>query len=199
MDARERIIEGAAESFSAYGVKAVTMDSIARSVGVSKRTIYEIFSDKEELLRNVFDNIAMKQKQLVDKILKESDNAIEAFFRLLEVGRDQLQRHSPAFLTDIQKYHRKINGDKKCKLPDFNDSARIIEKGIKQKLFREDSNPVVVSICLYVLGKSIMDNEIFPYEQFTKKELVKGVIINYLRGISTQEGVELINKKEENF
>ena len=63
MDNRERIIEGAAELFKTYGIKSVTMDSLANHLGMSKRTIYEVFSDKDELLIGVLKRMAEKQKE----------------------------------------------------------------------------------------------------------------------------------------
>lgn len=201
MDIRERIIGGASQLFRMYGVKTVTMDSLASHIGVSKRTIYEVFSDKDELLEGVFRSMAIKQKDLLDRILEESDNAIEAIFRLLEINRDHLQSMSPAFQEDMKKYHIEVlmkKGDK-CEMPDYRDNVKIIDKGIKQKLFRKNINPVIVNSCLYSLGRSIMDNDIYPYDEFTRKEVIKNVFINYLRGISTPEGVEFINKREEKY
>ena len=78
MDNKERIIEGAAELFRIYGIKSVTMDSLATHLGMSKRTIYEIFADKDELLIGVLKFMAEKQKELVKRVLDESENAIVA-------------------------------------------------------------------------------------------------------------------------
>jgi len=201
MEIRERIIEGAGQLFKMYGIKAVTMDSLASQIGISKRTIYEIFSDKDELLEGVLSNMAVKQKQLISRILDDSDNAIDAIFKLLEVNRDHLQTMSPAFQADLRKYHLEVlmNKNEKCEMPDYRDNIRIIEKGIKEKLFRKNINPEIVNSCLYSLGRSIMDNDLYPYESFTRKEVVKNVFINYLRGISTPEGIELINKRDEKY
>jgi AcrR family transcriptional regulator len=145
MDIRERIIEGASQLFRLYGVKSVTMDSLASQVGVSKRTIYEVFSDKDDLLEGVLRNMAAKQKELINRILEESDNAIDAIFRLLDVSRDHLQTMSPAFQADLKKYHIEVlmkKGDK-CEMPDYRDNVKVIEKGIKQKIFRKNINPEI--------------------------------------------------------
>ena len=70
MEIRERIIEGAAHLFKIYGIRAVTMDSLASHLGISKRTIYEVFSDKDELLVSVLQWMGEKQKALVSRILE---------------------------------------------------------------------------------------------------------------------------------
>lgn len=201
MDIRNRIIEGAAGLFSTYGIKSVTMDSLATHLGISKRTIYEVFSDKDELLMVVLTRMAEKQKDLVSRILDESENSIVAIFRLLELNRDYLQEMSPVFYADLKKYHHDVLMKRKDKseMPDYRNNQKVIERGIKEKLFRNDIDPNLVNRCLYSLAKSIMDNDLYPYEEFSRKEVVKNVFINYLRGISTIEGNNLISKLEYGF
>lgn len=201
MDNKERIIEGAAELFKIYGIKSVTMDSIAGQLGMSKRTIYEIFSDKDELLIGVLKRMALKQRELVTKVLKESENAIVAIFRLLEINRDHFQQMSPAFQADLKKFHHETLMKKadKCEMPDYSNNLEVIEQGIKEKLFRKDINAILVNRCMYNLGRSIMDNDIYPFEDFTRRDVVRNVLINYLRGLSTPAGIDLINKLEQKF
>ena len=201
MDNRDRIIDGAAELFRIYGIKTVTMDSIAGHLGMSKRTIYENFADKDELLVGVLTSMAEKQKNLVNRILDESGNAIIAIFKLLEINRDHLQNMSPAFQADMKKFHIEILMKKsdKCEMPDYRNNIKVIEKGIKQKLFRKDINPDIVNRCLYYLGMTVMDNELYPYDEFSRREVVRNVLISFLRGISTPEGTDLINKLEAKF
>jgi AcrR family transcriptional regulator len=201
MDIRNRIIEEAAKLFKTYGIKSVTMDSLATHLGISKRTIYEVFSDKDELLIGVLKWMADKQKGLVKRILDDSENALVAIFKMLEISRDHIQDMSPAFQSDLKKYHHEVlmkNFDK-CEMPDYRSNMQVIERGITEKLFRKDINSDLVNRCLYSLGRSTMDQDLFPFEQFTWREVMKTVFINYLRGISTNEGLELINELESKF
>jgi AcrR family transcriptional regulator len=199
MDNRERILVGAAELFRTYGIRAVTMDSLASSMHISKRTIYEIFSDKDELLIGVLQLMADKQKELVTQVLEESENAIEAIFRLLEFNRDHFQNMSPAFQADLKGFHQEVllRLPDKCDLPDYKNNQKVIERGIKEKLFRKDIDADLVNRCLDSMGRSIMDNELYPFDQFTRRDVIGNVFINYLKGISTPEGVKLINKLEK--
>jgi hypothetical protein len=77
--------------------------------------------------------------------------------------------------------------------------VKVVIKGIEDNLFRSDINPHLVNRCLFAMGRSIMDTEVYPFELFSRREVIKGTYINYLRGISTPLGIELINKLEENF
>jgi len=201
MEIRDRIIEGAAQLFRTYGIKSVTMDSIASHLGISKRTIYEVFSDKDELLKGVMRLMAERQKEQFVRILDESENSIVAILRLLEINMDHLQNMSPAFLADLKKYHHDVlmKENNKREMPDFHNNIRVIENGIQEKYFRDDLNPELVNRCLFSLGRSIMDNDLYPYEHFTRREVIRNTFINYLRGIATVKGVDLINKNIAKF
>jgi len=201
MDNRNRIITEAAVLFRTYGIKSVTMDSLASHLGMSKRTIYEIFANKDELLVGVLNWMTEKQHDLVRKVLDESENAIVAIFRLLEFSRDHFLNMSPAFQADMKRFHQEVLANKafKYEMPDYKNNIQVIERGIKEKLFRNDINPDLVNRCLYQLAKSVLDNDLYPIEQFSRPDVIKNVFINYLKGISTIEGIELINRLEPNF
>jgi AcrR family transcriptional regulator len=201
MDSRNRIIEGAAELFRSYGIKTVTMDSLANHLGMSKRTIYEVFSDKDELLIGVMKWMAEKQKELVKKVLDESENAIVAIFTLLSINRDHFQNMSPAFQADMKRFHYDVLMKKadKYEMPDYKNNQQVFERGIKEKFFRKDINPDLANRCFDSLVKSIMNNDLYPYDQFSRNEVIGNVLFNYLRGISTVQGIELIDKLELKF
>lgn len=201
MDNRDRIIEGAAELFRTYGIKSVTMDSIATQLGISKRTIYEVFSDKDELLIGVLISMGEKQKGLLKRIISESENSIVAIFRMLEINRDYIQELSPAFQSDLKKYHHEVLMKivDKSEMPDYHNNKEVIENGIKENLFRNDVNPDLANRCLYNLGRSIMNYDLYPFELFSRRDVIRNVFINYLRGISTPAGLDLIAKLEATF
>lgn len=201
MDIKDRIIEGTTELFKTYGIKSITMDSIASHFGISKRTIYEIFSDKDELLMAVLKKMAQQQKDLAERVIDESANSLVAIFRMFEINRANFQAMSPAFQSDLKKYHYDvlITNTENVEMPDYRNHFRIIEKGIKEGLFRKDINPDLANRCLYNLGRSIMDNDLYPYELFARRDVIRNVFFNYLRGISTPEGLVLINKLEKDF
>jgi AcrR family transcriptional regulator len=201
MEIRDRIIEGAAVLFKTFGIKSMTMDSLASHLGMSKRTIYEVFSDKDDLLVGVLKWMAERQRELVNRILNESENSVVAIFRLLEINSEHFQDMSPAFQADLKKYHYQVLLKKaeEYDMPDYTTNIQVIIRGINEKLFRQDINPDLANRCLYSLGRSTMDNDLYPFEKFARREVLKNVFINYLRGISTAKGLELINRLEEKF
>lgn len=199
METRNKIIAGAAELFRKYGIKAVTMDSLASYLGVSKRTIYENFSNKEELLTGVLKEMASRQKELVERILEESDNAISAIFRVIEMNMEHFYTMSPVFMDDIKKFHLEIliRKETKCELPDYKNNKVVIERGIKEKLIRKDINDDIVNRTIYLMILSVMNTDLFPIETFSRREVVLNSVVNYLKGIATPEGLEIIRKHEK--
>lgn len=193
-----RIIEGAAELFRVYGIRDVTMDMIAGHLGVSKRTIYEKFGDKDELLFAVMQMMIRKQREKIDTILESSPNVIVAVFTLVKIGRDHAANMNPLIGSDLRKYHSKVMQRirDKCENPDYEGGKKLLGRGIEQGLIRSDINKEIVARAFSGLGPFISDERTFPAEQFSKRDLIKDVLINYLRGVATRKGEELIKELE---
>lgn len=198
VDCNDRILTGAAELFRIYGIKAVTMDTLAEYLGISKRTIYEKYTDKDELLLAVMNCMMIKQRENVDKILDSSQNVIIAVFRLISVMRDHMGAMNPLIHSDLRKYHSAVleKMKEKCGYPDYEGDEHIIAKGKEQGLFRPEINNKLVSRCFQGLGTIMTDSNLFPAEQFSQRDVIKNVIINYLRGLLTPEGLTIINELE---
>ena len=199
MDNRQRIIEEAAHMFRTYGIRAVTMDMLANRMGISKRTIYEVFRDKDELLSGVLKWMTFKQREMMEKILNESENVIEAIFNIMNIMMKHLQNMSPAFLMDMKRLHQDVMKklDDLDALPYIRNNEMIIERGIKEGVFRKDIDVKIINKGLLEVAKMSNDKEIFPPDDYMSKDVVRNVYINYLRGICTQKGLDLINHYEK--
>jgi len=200
MDYRQIITEKAAMMFRTYGIRAVTMDMLAGQLGISKRTIYEVFSDKDELLKGVLTWMAEKQREVMKKIFSESDNVIEAIFKMLDLITNHFQKMSPAFILDIKKMHRNVveNPGELKDFPYLQNNAEILIRGIREGLFRDDINIDITNKCLLEVARMSNDKDVFPPDDYPNKDIIRNFYINYLRGISTPKGLDLINKYEKN-
>lgn len=200
MDYKQRIIEEAAVMFRTYGIRSVTMDMLAAQMGISKRTIYEVFHDKDELLQDVLIWMRDRQSLLINKIMDESDNVIEAIFKILDRMMDHFQNMSPAFQLDIRRFHQELFRDmnEKVEMPYYRNNTQIIKRGIEEGVFRDDINIEIINKWMFEVIKMVNDRELFPTENFRGRDVLDNVYINFLRGISTQKGLELIDfyKKE---
>jgi len=194
MDYRQRIIEEAAIMFRTYGIRSVTMDMLANQMGISKRTIYEVFRDKDELLKGVLNWMSIKQKEVMSNMFSESENVIEAIFRMLQIMSDHFQKMSPAFQMDIKRFHSDIMGklDEQNNLPYYGSNSEILKRGIAEGVFREDIDIEITNKCLLEVAKMSNDKDVFPPDDYLNKDVIRNFYINYLRGISTQKGLDLI-------
>jgi len=188
VDCKNRIIEEAAIMFRTYGIRAVTMDMIASNLGMSKRTIYENFRDKEDLLINVMRCMEDHRKRLVEDTLQTSSDVIDAVFKLLKITSEHFREMSPAFFIDIKKYHHTIFKDGMGGTPDLSGSLKIVERGVADGIF-------IVNRGMFGIFRLTGDFDLFPLGEFSRQAIVSNLYVNYLRGISTSKGNELINKQ----
>ncbi len=193
-----RIIAGAAELFRTYGIRAVTMDTIAAHIGVSKRSIYERFIDKDTLLFAVMDSMIARQREMIQRILENSPDVISAVFCIVRMGRDHAATMNPLIGSDLKKYHSAVlkRLREKCENPDYEAARKIIQRGISQGIFRDTIDIEIVGRAFKGLSVMSGDEELFPREHFLQKDVMRNLMVNYMRGISTEKGIQLIDSME---
>lgn len=199
MDYRQRIVDEAAEMFRTYGIRAVTMDMLAARMGISKRTIYEVFKDKEELLSGVLENMKEKQAHLMERVLSESGNVMEAIFKMMDLMTEHLRNMSPAFRLDMMKYHREVVNKalESREISISYNNTEILKRGIKEGLFRKDIDIDITNKCLTEVARLANDTDDIATGSYPDEQVIRNFYINYLRGISTQEGLKHIDKYEK--
>lgn len=201
MNYRQKILEEAAIMFRTYGIRAVTMDMLANQLGISKRTIYEVFRDKDDLLDGVLKWMTEKQLNITAKALAESENVIEAIFKLLRIMNDHFQKISPSFYLDIRKLSKNVlNHSEELKdLPYYRNNSEMLLRGIKEGVFRDDIDVNITNKCMLEVVRLSNDENLFPHDSHNMKDVIRNFYINYLRGISTQKGLELIDRYEKEY
>ena len=180
--------------FRTYGIRAVTMDMLANELGISKRTIYEKFRDKDEILAGVLKWMAVKQREAFVKVFDESENVIAAIFKLFEMMSEHFRNMSPAFRLDMEKYHNGLVKDLfvNDELPYSNNNTEMLKRGIKEGVFRKDIDISLTNQCLIEVLRLPGEKNIFRPEN-NSRNVFRDFYVNYLRGISTPKGLELIN------
>lgn len=195
METKERIIEEAANMFRTYGIRAVTMDMLATRMGMSKRTIYEVFKDKDELLHGVMIWMVKKQSELINHCLESSGNVIGAVFMMMDIMMDHYRKMSAAFKLDMKRYHNEIK--RKMEMDNafpYENSRAILVRGVKEGIFRSDLDIDMTDRCLKEMTKINGQEE--PGD-LDNEEMIRNFFVNYLRGISTDKGLALINKYDK--
>ncbi len=180
--------------FGKYGIKSMTMDSLAEELGISKRTIYERFKDKDTLLIEVVMYYKNLTQQEALRLIDQSDNAVEALFRIIKMTIDQMMRMSPAFFHDFKKYHQKVfkQFSEPGEIRDFSMTRRLLEKGIEQEVFRDDINLEIVNQAIHSLFDLFGHHSRMIDAGYQRKDMFDHILIPYFRGISTKKGRKLL-------
>lgn len=194
MEVKDRILVEAGLLFGKYGIKSMTMDALAEELGISKRTIYERFKDKDTLLKEVILYYKEQTKKQANELIDQSDNAIEAIFRIIRMTIDQMTRMSPAFLHDIKKYHPRVFMElaEPGEFRDLSVTRRLLETGMEQGVFRNDFNIEIVNRTLHVLFDLFGHDSLMVEAGFDRRDMLENVLVPYFRGISTEKGQKFL-------
>ncbi len=194
MEVRERILIESGLLFGKYGIKSMTMDSLAEEMGISKRTIYERFKDKDTLLKEVIKYYKKQSSNEAHRLIDQSDNAIEALFRIIKMTVNQMQRTSPAFFNDFKKYHQKVFKEfsEPGEMRDYSLTRKLLERGIEQEVFRSDFNIDLVNHTIHALFDLFGHDSTMIDAGFQHKEMFDHILVPFFRGISTKKGRKLL-------
>ncbi len=195
MEVRERIIDESAKLFFKFGIRNVTMDDIAVSLGISKRTVYEVFKDKTELIETCLRYLSEKQEERNHKVMAASANVVEAIITSMKDGIKAINAINPVFFYDIRKYYPKIWTTlyEENQKRNYNNIYRQLRKGINEGLFRKDINVDIVTKLFQTQISMLSDQAIFPSEEYRYADLFENLMVNFVRGITTQRGIELVD------
>lgn len=191
---KERIIQKATDLFSLHGIKSVSMDDLASSLGISKRTIYMIFKNKEDILKNCILCTQQDISQHINRITAQSENIISVFLQIIDHYKFT-QLPTARFWDDIDKYYPEVYQSILREIERSNIYLKqLLEEGIKNEYFRQNLNfDEAFSVCL------IISNIYSSGISLSRKDLVFNIMINILRGISTPKGIEIIDRYVENL
>jgi AcrR family transcriptional regulator len=201
MITRDLIIETATNLFVKNGVKSVTINRIVKELHTSKRTIYNHFKDKTDLLKACLAVYHAKVKKENEEIIESSDNAIEAMGYLHQKIVRRSHHVNPNFFTDILNYYPGLLNESYRNTGNFahQQLVDLAEWGIRDGIFREDMDVDVTVKTVLSLLKLLKDNDHFPVAEYSKERLTFGILVPYMRGLCTPRGIELLEMQEELF
>ena len=171
------------------------MDDIARDLGISKRTIYQHFSDKEAILEQVIEGEIKSQKCELQKLDEKASNPIEQIIYASGQMRDTLANMNPTLLYDLKKYYPKAwnlfqNYKYEHLIKNIQDNLR---DGIKQGFYRSDIDVEVFSMLRIEQTVMAFDPTIFPLKKFNMMHIQMQFLLHFLRGILSEKGFEYYN------
>lgn len=196
MDPKQQILNKAAELFMRYGIKSVTMDDIARHLGVSKKTLYEHFSNKSELIEQIFQEKVREEKEMMTYFRDHSEDAIEEILKITEFVVNNLRHLPSTTVYDLQKYYRstwKMMESLHCNHV-YEVIKENLQRGISQGVFRQDMDPDIVAKIYVGCNSFVTDDVWFPVRDYRMDELFLQHMNYHLHGIVSAKGLELLEQ-----
>ena len=199
MEMKERIKLKADELFRSYGIKSITMDEIATRLGVSKKTIYHSFADKDELVDEVVGDLLIYNQTCCNKDRAKATDAVHEVFLAMEMIQQMFENMNPVILYDIERNHpatfqKFLQHKNKFLLQVIKEN---IERGKKEELYRPDINTEVVARIRLETMMLPFNQEVFPKNKFNLVELERQLIEHFLFGVATMKGHKLILKYQQ--
>jgi AcrR family transcriptional regulator len=197
IDHKERIKLAAHDLVMKYSLRSVSMDDIAASVGMSKKTLYHYYQDKDELVKAVVEGVIQENQCTCDGHVKAAQNAVHEIFLAMEMMVEMFQTMNPAIIFEMQKYHpdayQRFHQHKTKFLLEH--MERNIERGIREELYRPDVNP-------QILARFRVESMFIPFNpdfqrslnNYTLLELEEQIITHFLFGLVTLKGHKLAVK-----
>lgn len=195
---KERILERAGAKFYQYGIKNVSMNDLSSSLGISKRTLYENFVDKEDILRQYLENIRDKNVAKITELVNKSANIIEVFIYFID-RQQKVEMPSVKFYQDIEKYYPDIHQEILNHMESNKTYMKnALKQGIKDGYIREGLNVEVAAFLVEESNHTYLRASYIKKPTFSFQDLFFTMMINFIRGISTNKGIEIIDKYLEN-
>lgn len=185
------------ELYMKYGIKSITMDDVASELGISKKTLYQFVTDKDDLVGKFIDNEIELRQEEISKCFKIGFNAIEELVEISIFMNKMMRDQNPATENDLRKYYPhhyqktvKTRRERMYKYVLLN-----LKKGKEEGLYREDMNEEVIAKLYLSRSENIHFSELFTIEEFTSIKLFVEILTYHVRGIATEKGISVLEKK----
>jgi len=200
MEGKEtQILEKVKRLYHRYGIKSVTMDDVANHLGISKKTIYEFFQDKEDLVRHVLLQEQEQSNVIFEEIFKKNLNAIEELFEVYKMINELFQEYNTSMEYDIRKYYPDIytwiKQIKRKRM--YSAMYNNMIKGKREGLYRKDLNASIIARLHIARTENLMNNDVFSMEELTSLKVFREIFIYHLKGVLSQKGMEFFEAKSE--
>ena len=188
---KDRIVDLAMELFVDKGIKAVRMDDIAQRLAISKRTLYELYDNKEDLLCEGVRRHRLEHDGEMKAMMDAGKNVIDIILYLYKKNIEGFRKVNPRFFSDIVKYPRVVDmleADRATNRQHFQDFLR---RGVNEGYFRPDVNYELVATLSEAFGDLVMSAQL--YVKYGLDTLLRTMVFTSLRGFCTLEGVKMLD------
>jgi len=195
------IIEQVKKLYKQYGIKSVTMDDVAKHLTVSKKTLYEYFQDKEDLVKQVLILEHQHTDELFQEIWKKNLNAIEEMFELYKVLNWMFKEYNSSMEYDIRKYYPGIflwiKEARRKRM--YHSAFDNMQKGKREGLYRRELNAQIIARLHVFRMENLFDNNLFTLEELTSVKVFHEIFIYHLQGVLSHEGRSFFDENFDKF
>ena len=194
----EDILDKVSMLYRKYGIKSVTMDDVAKELGISKKTLYQYVSDKTDLVAKAVDHTRQCNFDSFRQQAETQRNAIEELIDVSQHVNAIMKDHSPSYKYDLKKYYPDIFRDlmtARRKLM-FESMLANIRKGKKEGLYRENLDEEIISKLHLLRIENLQESEIFEEEEMHSTKFFNEVFVYHIHGLATEKGLRVL---EENM
>ena len=189
---KEQVMTTALDMFSQYGIKSVSMDDIARNTGISKRTIYEFFEDKETLLQEAIKYHNNTMRKILSELEKGPFTALDVFVLFYEEFMKHPRWYIKRYYVDVIRYPKAVEQAEKD-IADFTTRCiKLLNRGGKEGVFQKDLNIEILALLAKEQLKMIQPSKAFVNHSVT--EVFQTVLFTFLRGICTEKGMVILER-----
>lgn len=196
MNKESILVERAMSIFMRFGIKSVNMDDISKQLSISKKTLYQFFSDKEDLLARALDLHMTTEESSIKEITSRKLSAIDEMFEIMHWVLGILNKVHPAVQYDLEKYHPQLALKMKQYRAEIVNKCILknLLKGQKEGTYRKDFNPEIITRLYLIRVESFLDPTIFPFEEFKAANVYRESFQYHIHGIASEEGLVQLNK-----
>lgn len=189
---KERILDTAMTAFVTNGIKAVKMDDIAKMLGISKRTLYETYENKEVLLYEGVKMYQARKEEMFKTIYNETPDLIDILLGIYRLKVEESKKVCPEFFSDLEKYPSVQEFFKEIREQGHHNFVEFLKRGVQEGYFRDDMQLDLISHIFTSMVEHITRNHL--YKTYSIEEIFHNVVFVSLRGFSTQKGIERLDR-----
>jgi AcrR family transcriptional regulator len=199
METQERILDTAFGLFRQYGTRSITMDDIATRMGISKKTLYAHFVDKDDMVVHAISRFLEVIQEEERAIRNNAANAIEEMFEVMNMMDERLRNMNPVIMLDLQKFHSKAF----LVFQEYrNNSLRTVirenlQRGISEGLYRKDLEVNILTQFRIASAMLCFQPEVFPIAGFEMGKVQRVLLEHFLYGVVSAEGLKLIEEYKQ--
>jgi len=191
---RLKIVKKVCELYRQYGIRSVTMDDVVRELGISKKTLYQHFKDKTDMVIAVMEYDFETKNSEYMKCFDSQLNAVEEMISYSLLQLKIIMDHKPTLIYDLKKYYPSVfNHFSKLKREHMsNGLLSNLRRGKKEGLYRADLNEEMIARLNLLRVESMMNTKIFKAEEIMTQDFFKEIIIYHAYGIVNEKGRKIL-------